>query len=283
VNNPEREASSNNPEQINVAEIIRGLGMVAVQLGILDSVVGAFGPEDDPAVMASRQQVMGGLMLLGEEQLVGFFNNGGFGRLKLGEQSPDQAGTGPALYLVYSAPEEVDERSRAADRVPEQLAAEPGLDPRVLEEVVSPEETEHVGASLQEVVLTPDDAQGEELRGWRADDRWGTVWYYPSDLLPAILRHNSKPYTAEDWDIIEHDEIPISEREGSWHDAAICAQVDTELFFPEKGGSDKIPKRICAQCPVSAECLAYALRYDMSGVWGGTSGAERRRLKKRSV
>lgn len=34
----------------------------------------------------------------------------------------------------------------------------------------------------------------------------------------------------------------------------------------------------CNVCPVRAECLAYALLYHLSGFWGGTSTAERRRL-----
>jgi hypothetical protein len=34
----------------------------------------------------------------------------------------------------------------------------------------------------------------------------------------------------------------------------------------------------CNLCPVRTECLAYALLYHLSGYWGGTDTAERRRL-----
>jgi len=34
----------------------------------------------------------------------------------------------------------------------------------------------------------------------------------------------------------------------------------------------------CNLCPVRTECLAYALLYRLSGYWGGTDTAERRRL-----
>lgn len=38
-------------------------------------------------------------------------------------------------------------------------------------------------------------------------------------------------------------------------------------------------KRVCQRCPVQAPCLEYALAWDSVGVWGGTTGAERRRLR----
>jgi WhiB family redox-sensing transcriptional regulator len=69
-----------------------------------------------------------------------------------------------------------------------------------------------------------------------------------------------------------------------WQDRAICAQTDPEAFFPEKGGSTKPSKKICAGCEVRAECLAYALDHDERfGVWGGLSERERRRLKATPV
>lgn len=68
--------------------------------------------------------------------------------------------------------------------------------------------------------------------------------------------------------------------QGDWALEALCAQTDPEIFFPEKGGSNKATKRICQRCPVAAECLDYALENnEMFGVWGGLSERERRALK----
>lgn len=68
----------------------------------------------------------------------------------------------------------------------------------------------------------------------------------------------------------------------AWQEDALCAQTDPEAFFPEKGGSTRDAKRICAQCTVRAECLEYALKNDERfGIWGGLSERERRRLKRR--
>ncbi|MDQ4010414.1 MAG: WhiB family transcriptional regulator [Actinomycetota bacterium] len=69
-----------------------------------------------------------------------------------------------------------------------------------------------------------------------------------------------------------------------WQERALCAQTDPEAFFPEKGGSTREAKRICAGCEVRAECLEYALAFDERfGIWGGLSERERRRLKRRVV
>ena len=66
-----------------------------------------------------------------------------------------------------------------------------------------------------------------------------------------------------------------------WWFAGLCAQTDPELFFPEKGGSAREAKAVCARCPVRAQCLEYALAHDERyGVWGGLSERERHRLIK---
>jgi len=65
-----------------------------------------------------------------------------------------------------------------------------------------------------------------------------------------------------------------------WWFEGLCAQTDPELFFPEKGGSVREAKAVCAGCPVRGDCLEYALAHgERYGVWGGTSEHERRRLQ----
>jgi len=67
----------------------------------------------------------------------------------------------------------------------------------------------------------------------------------------------------------------------AWQELALCAEVDGEIFFPEKGGSTKDAKRVCRACDVRAECLGYALATDQRfGIWGGLSERERRRLRR---
>ncbi|GAB2982937.1 hypothetical protein GCM10027282_22320 [Frigoribacterium salinisoli] len=78
-------------------------------------------------------------------------------------------------------------------------------------------------------------------------------------------------------DVID-DEDPLA-----WQVDSLCAQTDPEAFFPEKGGSTRDAKKICASCDVRAQCLEYALRNDERfGIWGGLSERERRKLRKRA-
>jgi WhiB family redox-sensing transcriptional regulator len=66
---------------------------------------------------------------------------------------------------------------------------------------------------------------------------------------------------------------------GSWVDDALCAQIDPEIFFPDKGGSTGLGKRVCLACEVRQECLAYALDHgERFGIWGGKSERERRKI-----
>lgn len=70
----------------------------------------------------------------------------------------------------------------------------------------------------------------------------------------------------------------------AWQERALCSQTDPEAFFPEKGGSTREAKKVCAGCTVRAECLDYALVNDERfGIWGGLSERERRKLKQRRL
>lgn len=67
-------------------------------------------------------------------------------------------------------------------------------------------------------------------------------------------------------------------RRPAWMSRGRCAEVDTDLFFPEKGASTAQAKRVCMSCEVRVQCLAWALEHgERFGVWGGLSYAQRRR------
>lgn len=77
------------------------------------------------------------------------------------------------------------------------------------------------------------------------------------------------------------DLFPTLAEPPEWMTAALCAQIDPEMFFPEKGGSTREAKSICARCEVAAECLDYALaNEERFGIFGGLSERERRRIHK---
>jgi WhiB family redox-sensing transcriptional regulator len=69
-----------------------------------------------------------------------------------------------------------------------------------------------------------------------------------------------------------------------WRLGAVCAQVDPDLWFPEKGSTPHEAKAMCRRCPVTTECLNDALANDeLFGVFGGLSAQERRKLKRQTA
>ena len=71
-----------------------------------------------------------------------------------------------------------------------------------------------------------------------------------------------------------------------WRDRASCRSVDPDLFFPvgTTGGAlvqIENAKAVCRSCDALEACLEFALQTNQeSGVWGGTSEEERRKLRK---
>lgn len=69
-----------------------------------------------------------------------------------------------------------------------------------------------------------------------------------------------------------------------WLDRAACVDTDPDVFFPVGRAGPAVrdvsaAKRICCRCPVTGDCLDWALRTrQTSGVWGGTSEEERAEL-----
>lgn len=72
-----------------------------------------------------------------------------------------------------------------------------------------------------------------------------------------------------------------------WRHHAICRDEDPELFFPIGDSGPALvqieqAKTVCRRCPVTEECLKWALESGQdAGIWGGMSEEERRSLKRR--
>jgi len=83
---------------------------------------------------------------------------------------------------------------------------------------------------------------------------------------------------------------PSQRRSGhkmDWRHRAICRDEDPELFFPVGNSGPALlqiaeAKAVCQRCPVTSECLTWALETGQdAGVWGAMSEDERRALKRR--
>ncbi len=67
----------------------------------------------------------------------------------------------------------------------------------------------------------------------------------------------------------------------AWYDEAACRGVDPALFHPARGDSTREAKAVCERCPISEQCLEYALaNVEKFGIWGGKSERERRIIRR---
>ena len=74
-----------------------------------------------------------------------------------------------------------------------------------------------------------------------------------------------------------------------WMDAGHCKKLPREKqadFFADNSTGINRAKKICNkkddECPIKQTCLEYALAHNIEhGVWGGTSGRQRREMKKK--
>ena len=68
----------------------------------------------------------------------------------------------------------------------------------------------------------------------------------------------------------------------SWKSMGACRAIDPELFFPPSDTEAEPAVAVCRRCPVLHVCLQFALdNRDYEGVWGGTTGAERRSMVRK--
>lgn len=81
--------------------------------------------------------------------------------------------------------------------------------------------------------------------------------------------------------------VTIDVRFSTWREEAACLDVVDEVsFFPDAEDLAGIAraKAICAACPVSSECLTWAIETNQGeGVWGGHTSKERRSIRRRWI
>jgi len=81
--------------------------------------------------------------------------------------------------------------------------------------------------------------------------------------------------------------LALAAADDLWRDRALCRDTDPDLFFPVGTTGNALvqiehAKAVCGQCPVTSDCLDFALSTNQdSGVWGGLSEEERRVIRRR--
>ena len=88
-----------------------------------------------------------------------------------------------------------------------------------------------------------------------------------------------------EWLMLDVDDVELPSLEEflgrpAWHSWAACIDEPRSTFFLAQGEDASRAKAICAGCEVRQECLDYALADPATvGIWGGTGGTERRRMR----
>ena len=76
-------------------------------------------------------------------------------------------------------------------------------------------------------------------------------------------------------------------RRPPWHAEAACRGIGPTVFVIGRGANAAVMSRaraICSTCPVTAECLDYALAdIDAVGIWAGTTAQVRRAMRSGRV
>ena len=81
---------------------------------------------------------------------------------------------------------------------------------------------------------------------------------------------------------VEPNPMNNSIRSTEWMNEGNCRNFPPAVFFPADGAGVDRARLICTTCPVTSQCLEYALAEHIDhGVWGGCSERERRRIAKR--
>lgn len=73
----------------------------------------------------------------------------------------------------------------------------------------------------------------------------------------------------------------IIERDNpEWRKQASCTNLNPSFFIVERGEDVNPALSVCRTCPVKDPCLRYAIDNNEIGIWGGTTGKQRRRMKR---
>ena len=80
--------------------------------------------------------------------------------------------------------------------------------------------------------------------------------------------------------------LSLSVDNDNWRQYSACRDTDPDLFFPIGTTGVALEqiesaKAVCRMCEAQPQCLEFALTTNQdSGIWGGTSEEERRKLRR---
>lgn len=81
----------------------------------------------------------------------------------------------------------------------------------------------------------------------------------------------------------ERNSTPVPDPRPGWQHDALCREVGSEMFFPEKGDQSLVgdARKVCDECPVRDDCRNFGLVHGgRDGVWGGLSQTELQKQRR---
>jgi WhiB family transcriptional regulator, redox-sensing transcriptional regulator len=80
--------------------------------------------------------------------------------------------------------------------------------------------------------------------------------------------------------------LALAAENDTWRCSAACRDTSPDLFFPVGTTGPALEqiasaRAVCEICPVQEPCLEFALSTNQdSGIWGGTSEEDRRKIRR---
>lgn len=80
--------------------------------------------------------------------------------------------------------------------------------------------------------------------------------------------------------------VALADANYHWRSHAACRDTDPDLFFPVGTTGPALvqiaqAKSVCSECEARVDCLEFAITTNQdTGIWGGTSEEERRKLRR---
>ena len=103
----------------------------------------------------------------------------------------------------------------------------------------------------------------------------------PSSVTPAASLSVTRSETLTAMDVEALEGVDTS---GQWYLRSACRGLEASIFYPDPDVTEDVARAlaVCAACEVREVCLAHALgRREPTGIWGGTTERERRRVLRR--
>lgn len=116
---------------------------------------------------------------------------------------------------------------------------------------------------------------------------------FASEFTEECFRTVENPYPDIDYTDTDTDKIALVTSIGrgviaivkpeKWREESACKGLDPNMFFPGPNDTEDQEEahKVCSSCPVTEECMEYALANNIDhGIWGDMSERQRKKFRR---